>query len=856
AAAEPPPPPPPPVAVEDELAAVPPSPPASGDASLVVVPADPAVGLGGVPAVDAGSTLAFRATIRNESQIVDNYDLAVLGLPENWALVSPAAAFLVPLGSGRGDSELELRIDIMPPRDYRSTAGIWTFELIALSRTHATVAARAVSQFEVRPFQSWSVEVVPTVNSGRFKARYRTAMRNDGNAEQILWPIAIEDSGKLRTRFAAGRLTLDAGEVGADMLTVKPRFPKPVGRTIEHRIGVDAVGVEPESAEPELTAKEKLKAKGKEGVAGAKGKVKVGPTGVAIAKPRIPTLAVLLRKFKPNPAMLSRLRSGPGDANAPITARQVVFRQKPVIPLWLIGLILLLALIALLLYLLLPRKTTVPSLRGVSDSFVAEKKLREKDLVLSQPVQKRADPNADPGSVIEQSPSAGSDVDKGASVSIVVAEGDAKVDVPRLQGLTRVDADKRLRDEGLELGETQPADAPDKYVVKSQIPDAGLSVARGTAVRAFLAKPPKTAKQKKTAAKKKKAAAGAAAAAKKKAASSLTIPKIAGKPVKAYTAALSKLGLKPNVVTAAASAKAGTVVAVVPAPGKKVKKGDRVTVRASSGPSPVAVQTATRVAVFDPIGGKQLFALPGSGAEPSYLPNGEQIVYRSGSRIVAAATKEGAKPHTLYSGDDTLVRPTVAPDNTTVAVIRREEGDGDLCFGRLDVVDLNQLCLPDDGWDLNGRISWRKDGKAVLVAGTRQSNPAIFGVRIYRAARAYAQDPLLWSGATATPTGTPGKGVRSAAFSPGGSKVAVISNVDSDRFEVALADDEKSLGDAKSTGTKGCDVTWRSDGQELAAVQSDDRCNTELGKVVRFAVGKPKETSPVADKGRNPVYRP
>ena len=851
-----PPPPPLPREPEPELIGVPQSPPATGDASLVLAPLDPAVGAGGVPAVDAGATLTFRATIRNESQIVDNYDLTVLGLPENWAIVSPAAAFLVPLGSGRGDSELELRIDITAPRDYRSTAGIWTFELIALSRTHATVAARSIAQFEVRPFQAWSIEVVPTVNSGRFKARYRTAVRNDGNAEQMLWPLAIDDSNRLRTKFAFGRLTLDAGEVGADTLTVKPRLPKPVGRTIEHRVGVDVMGTEPELAEPELTAKEKLRAKAKEQAAGAKGKVKVGPQGVAIARPRIPTLAVLLKKFRPNPAMVSRLRSGPGDANAPVTARQIVFRQKPLIPLWLIGLILVLAIAALLLYLLLPQKTSVPTLRGVSNSFTAEKMLREKGLVLNQPVQERTDPNAEAGSVIEQSPAAGTEVEEGASVSIVVADGETKVDVPRLQGLTRVKADERLREEGLELGETQPADAPETHLVKSQIPDAGLSVDRGTSVRVFLAKAPTTAKAKKAAAKKKKAAAGAAAAGKKKAAENPTIPKIAGLAVGEYTEKLDKLGLEANVVRASASSKAGTVIAVVPAPGKKAKKGDRVTVRASSGPPPIAVQTATRIAVYNPVGAKQLFALPGAGAEPSYAANGEQIVYRSGSRIVAAATGKGAKPRTLYSGADSLLRPTVAPDSVTLAVIRREENDGDLCFGRVDVVDLGHLCLPDDGWDLDGRISWRKDGRAVLVGGRRQSDPSVFGVRVYRASRAFAQDPLLWRGSTATPTGKPGKGVRAAVFSPGGSKVAAVSNLDGDRFEVVLGEDETSLGDAESTGTKGCDVAWRADGQELATVQSDDGCDQPLGKVVRFAVGSPKETKTVASKGRNPAYRP
>ena len=510
----PPPPPPPGASFPEQLVGIPESPPPTGDASLVLAPIDPVIGAAGVPAVDAGSMLTFRATVRNESQIVDNYDLAVLGLPENWAVVTPGAAFLVPLGSGRGDSELELRIDIAPPRDYRSTAGIWTFELVALSRTGGTLAARAIAHFEVLPFQAWSIEVVPAINSGRFKARYRTAVRNDGNAEQMLWPAAMDDSGKLRRRFEAGKLTLEAGEVGADTLIVRPRIPKIVGRATEHRIGVDVVATEPVVEEVQsggglAGAREKAKAKAKQQAKQAAAPLKTG------RPPRMPVfnpMQKLRQKLRPDPALLSKLRGGttPG---APITGTQVVYRQKPVIPLWLIGLMLLLALAAVLIYLLWPQKTNVPSLVGASDAFAAEKQLREKDLKLSQPVERRVDPDAEPGSVIEQTPSAGTKVDKDSTVSIVVADGATKVEVPRLKGQTRVAADKRLRDDGLELGETQPADAPDNYVVRSQIPDAGLEVDRGTAVRVFLRKPPPTAKEK--AAAKKEAAAEAKADAEK-----------------------------------------------------------------------------------------------------------------------------------------------------------------------------------------------------------------------------------------------------------------------------------------------------------------------------------------------------
>ena len=827
----------------------------TGEASLVLAPALPALGAAGVPAVEAGGVLSFVARIRNESQIVDNYDLAVLGLPEGWATASPTAAFLVPLGSGRGESELELRIDIAPPRDYRSTAGIWTIELVALSRTHGTLAARAIADFEVRPFQAWSIEVVPVINSGRLKARYRTAVRNDGNDQQSLWPAAIDDSGKLRRKFARGKLVLAAGEVGTDTLTVRPRFPKPVGRTTEHRIGVDVLATEPQVDESQLSMKERARAKAREEAKKTGSQVKVDQKGVKL--PKLPKFRNPLAKLKADASMLSRLRGG-ADANAPTTATQIVFRQKPLIPLWVIGLILVAAIAAVVIYLLWPQKTAVPSLVGVTDSFVAEKRLREQDLVLSQPIQRRVDPNSEPGSVIEQSPAAGTKVDEGSSVSIVVADGESKVEVPRLQGLTRVDADKRLRGEGLELGSTEPSDAPDGYVVRSQIPAAALRVDRGTAVRVFLRKPPRTAKEK--AAAKKKAAAAAAAKKKAAAAKGIKIPEIDDAKVADYVEKLEKLGLRAKVNRSISSMPSGTVIAVVPKPGEEAKKGDEVTVRASAGLPPLAVETDTpRVLVVNPVGGKELFRLPISGGtalEPSFLPGGERIVYRTGSRLQVTNARKGSRPSTVYAGPDDLRHPAVAPDGTRIAVIRREEGDGDLCFGRLDVADLGQLCLPDDGWDLNGRISWRADGLALLVPGRRRDNPAIFGIRVYRSSKRLALDPIDFRGATATPTKTPGKGVRAMTYSASGTRVAAISNLESDAFEVVLSTaGDLGLAQPQSTKVKACDVAWRPDGTELAVVQVDDGCTQATGKVVRFSRSKPEKTSPVVDKGRNPTYR-
>jgi len=630
-----------------------------------------------------------------------------------------------------------------------------------------------------------------------------------------------------------------------------------LGRTREHRIGVDVVPTAPES-EADASAKEKAAARAKQEAAKLAGGVRVTSRGVKLPKLPVPRIKNPLAKLKLDATTIARLRSG--DADAPPTERQVLFRQKPIIA-WLVLVVLLLLLLAAyLLYTLLPRKVAVPNLIGARGAFVAEKRLRAAHLTLSQPVQQRRDPDVPPGSVIEQSPNPRTKVAKGDSVTIVLATGTSTVAVPQLAHVTRVNADAKLRAVGLALGDLQPTDAPDDWVVRSQIPAAGLAVARGTAVKVFLEKPPKTAKQKQAAAKAKAAAAAQAAAKAKAKAAEIKVPPISDRLVAIYSAALSKLGLRPNVVPVIGRP-VGKVLVVDPKPGTVAKAGDTVTVRADAGFPPLAVQGRLGVLVLDPgQDGKQLLRLPpasGPGFEPAFVPGKQQIIYRSSDvRLVLAGTGKRPAPRELYAGPDVLEHPSVASDGQTIALIRREEGDGDLCFGNLSFSDLGYLCLPDDGWDLDGRISWSADGKVVLVPARRHDDPsAFFAIRRYEATHPFALTPEQWSGATATSVDVPGKGVIAAAFSPGGKKIAAVANLQTDRFEVVVsAVDDVALAQAKPLGVPACDLAWRPDGLELAVVQSDPGCTKPVGNVVRFALASPATTAPVRTDSSYPSY--
>ena len=74
--------------------------------------------------VHPGERTRVRALIRNQSGIVDNYQISVTGLPDEWFSVLPDTVYLVPYGTG-GTYEQEVEIHLHPPRKPEAEARIW-----------------------------------------------------------------------------------------------------------------------------------------------------------------------------------------------------------------------------------------------------------------------------------------------------------------------------------------------------------------------------------------------------------------------------------------------------------------------------------------------------------------------------------------------------------------------------------------------------------------------------------------------------------------------------------------------------------------------------------------------------------
>ena len=90
-------------------------------------------------------------------------------------------------------------------------------------------------------------------------------------------------------------------------------------------------------------------------------------------------------------------------------------------------------------------KVEVPALTGLKREE-AEQTLE--DLGLQAEVSERADGQAEPGTVLEQSPTSGQTVDSGSTVRVVVAKKEGPVALPNVTGQTADEAQKTLSDAG------------------------------------------------------------------------------------------------------------------------------------------------------------------------------------------------------------------------------------------------------------------------------------------------------------------------------------------------------------------------------------------------------------------------
>jgi beta-lactam-binding protein with PASTA domain len=188
--------------------------------------------------VEAGSTTALIALVRNQSGIVDNYDLHVEGVPEGWWTISPSTVYLVPYGAPGGEYEQEVTVTLHPPRAAEAEARTWPIRIVAVSKANAAPAGSATAGLDITPYHELEAEMRPERASARKRAQFAIAVRNRANAPVDVQLAGVDPDNEMRFSFEKPRFTVAPGRRNGSAIMVTPPKPPLVGRPVQRRFEI------------------------------------------------------------------------------------------------------------------------------------------------------------------------------------------------------------------------------------------------------------------------------------------------------------------------------------------------------------------------------------------------------------------------------------------------------------------------------------------------------------------------------------------------------------------------------------------------------------------------------------------
>ncbi len=236
------------------------------------------------------------------------------------------------------------------------------------------------------------------------------------------------------------------------------------------------------------------------------------------------------------------------------------------------------------------------------------------------------------GFVVRTDPAAGSQVEEGATVTVIISAGIEQFPVPSLVGLDQATAVDLIQRQGFVVGEVtlDPESSADPGTVIAQEPLGNVTAPAGATVDIVVAAGPE----------------------------SVELTDLVNLTERDATAALQSLGLLVAVETEFSDeVDRGRVIRTTPEAGVELAIGSTVTLVVSDGPEPVVVPSLiglTLDAALTRLEQEGLVLVQGQGVEVS---SPEQV-----GRVVEQNPGEGAN---LLRGDSVLVRIGVEPPPTT-----------------------------------------------------------------------------------------------------------------------------------------------------------------------------------------------
>ena len=315
------------------------------------------------------------------------------------------------------------------------------------------------------------------------------------------------------------------------------------------------------------------------------------------------------------------ISDGWGPESEVFTAEETVVEEtavppkRPLIWPWLLALLVaVLAGLGAYLYFTQQDESTVPAVTGMRQE-AAETAVRDAGL---EPETTRQESSKPAGLVLGQSPEAGTEVDEGSSVRLVVSTGPPRETVPDVVGETQSQAVTALTAAGFETDVAEAFSDKKAGVVVSQKPAAGAALEEGGTVALVVSKGGKP----------------------------VIVPDVVGATSAEATSKLEAAGLKANVVAVPSSEQAGTVVAQNPAPGNDATTGDTVRLNVAK----AAGTTTTQPAATTPP--PATTTQPGATTAPPEPATVPDVVGKPLADAATALADEGLKAGVKYVPSD------------------------------------------------------------------------------------------------------------------------------------------------------------------------------------------------------------
>ena len=166
-----------------------------------------------VVTADAGGVADLTVTVRNDSTVVDQLRIEVLGAAASWAELAHNVVGLFP------GEEAVVAIRLLPPRTPGLLLEEVPFAVKATSGVNPNVSAVEEGVVQVGAFGDVAAELRPRTVAGRRRAGFTLALENRGNRPATVWLEAVDPEELLTFRMPQ-EVVLGAGEVQETPLTV------------------------------------------------------------------------------------------------------------------------------------------------------------------------------------------------------------------------------------------------------------------------------------------------------------------------------------------------------------------------------------------------------------------------------------------------------------------------------------------------------------------------------------------------------------------------------------------------------------------------------------------------------------